>query len=138
MQINESIQTFAQISGIDPSVQSAIATGIFAVIGTYLTVKYKDRVVKRSEKPKDRMETIFDGYENLIKQQQIEIGRKGQVITSLEGVVQRLEEELKMTRSLLTAAREDLVMAEKNNTDLQKQLDMMKQEYKDRTPNSQK
>ena len=130
MQINNAISTFAATTaGIDPSVQAAIATGIFAVIGTYLTVKYKDRIVKKADRPKDRMETIFDGYENLIKQQQIEIGRKGQVITSLEGVVQRLEEELKVTRTLLDAARDELKMAEKHNKELRVQLEGMKTEY---------
>ena len=130
MQIFSAIQTFAATTGgIDPSVQAAIATGLFAVIGTYLTVKYKDRIVKKADKPKDRMETIFDGYENLIKQQQIEIGRKGQVITSLEGVVQRLEQELQVTRELLGAARDELKMAEKHNKELRVQLEGMKTEY---------
>ena len=130
MQINNAISTFAATTaGIDPSVQAAIATGLFAVIGTYLTVKYKDRIVKKADKPKDRMETIFDGYENLIKQQQIEIGRKGQVITSLEGVVQRLEQELQVTRELLGAARDELKMAEKHNRELRIQLEGMKTEY---------
>lgn len=117
-------------TGIDPTVQAAIATGIFAVIGTYLTVKYKDKIVNKAEKPKDRMETIFDGYENLIKQQQIEIGRKGSVITSLEGVVDRLEKELQATRELLGAAKEELQTATQHNKDLRKQLELMKQEYK--------
>lgn len=119
----------AAVGGIDPSVQAAIATGIFAVIGTYLTVKYKDRVLNKAEKPKDRMETIFDGYENLIKQQQIEIGRKGSVITSLEGVVDRLEQELAATRTLLEAAREELQTAQRHNQELKSQLHDMKTEY---------
>jgi len=122
--------TFAALS-VGESVQAAIATGIFAVIGTYLTVKYKDRIIQKADKPKDRMETIFDGYENLIKQQQIEIGRKGQEITSLEGVVQRLEQELTVTRELLAAARDELKMAEVHNKDLRHQLGIMKKEYQD-------
>lgn len=118
------------MNGVDPSVQAAIATGIFAVIGTYLTVKYKDRVLNKVEKPRDRMETIFDGYENLIKQQQVEISRKGQVITSLEGVIDRLEEELDATRKLLTATKEELVIATQHNDELRTQLGDMKSEYK--------
>ena len=122
---------FAATGGftVAESVQAAIATGIFAVIGTYLTVKYKDRIIQKADKPKDRMETIFDGYENLIKQQQIEIGRKGQVITSLEGVVNRLEKELAVTRKLLDAARDELATATKHNKDLKTQLGKMKDEY---------
>lgn len=124
------LNSFAAVSGVDPSVQAAIATGIFAVIGTYLTVKYKDRIINKAEKPKDRMETIFDGYENLIKQQQVEIGRKGSVITSLEGVVDRLEQELVATRDLLTATRDELEMAKTHNKDLKVQLERMKTEYR--------
>lgn len=122
-------------TGIDPSVQAAIATGIFAVIGTYLTVKYKDRIINKAEKPKDRMETIFDGYENLIKQQQVEITRKGSVITSLEGVVDRLEKELNATRDLLGEARDELQTATQHNKDLRHQLDLMKTEYRKHTEN---
>lgn len=117
--------------GLDPSVQAAIATGIFAVIGTYLTVKYKDRIIQKADKPKDRMETIFDGYENLIKQQQLEITRKGQVITSLEGVVDRLEKELVVTRKLLDATRDELKTAQVHNVELRDQLGLMKQQYRD-------
>lgn len=117
--------------GLDPSVQAAIATGVFAVIGTYLTVKYKDRIIQKADKPKDRMETIFDGYENLIKQQQLEITRKGQVITSLEGVVDRLEKELVVTRKLLDAARDELKTAQVHNVELRDQLGLMKQQYRE-------
>lgn len=128
MQGIEQIQTFA-VAGVDPTVQAATITGICAIIGTYLTVKYKDRIVNRAEKPKDRMETIFDGYENLIKQQQTEIERKGIVIKSLEGVVQRLEEELATTRRLLDLARDELEEAKTQNGDLKSQLEGMKREY---------
>ena len=117
--------------GLDPSVQAAIATGIFAVIGTYLTVKYKDRIIQKADKPKDRMETIFDGYENLIKQQPLEITRKGQVITSLEGVVDRLEKELIVTRKLLDAARDELKTAQQHNVELRDQLGLMKKQYRE-------
>ena len=75
------------------------------------------------------METIFDGYENLIKQQQTEVGRKGQIITSLEGVVRRLEQELETTREMLNVARDELKIATQQNEDLQTQLADMKANY---------
>lgn len=115
--------------GLDPSVQAAIATGIFAIIGTYLSVKYKDVILQKPAKPKDRMDTIFDGYENLIKQQQIEINRKGLVISSLEDVIDRLEQELTVTRKLLTSAREELEMATSHSADLRQELVRLKREY---------
>lgn len=130
MQIsNIHILAAVNTGGLDSTVQAAIVTGICAIIGTYLTVKYKDRVISKPEKPKDRMETIFDGYENLIKQQQTEIGRKGQIITSLEGVVRRLEQELETTREMLNVARDELKVATKQNEDLQTQLADMKANY---------
>lgn len=121
--------TAAAPSPVDSTVLAAVATGFFAVIGTYITVRYKDRIITKADKPKDRMETIFDGYENLIKQQQTEISRKGLVITSLEGVVQRLEDELKTTRELLVVARDELKTAEQQNRDLTVQLREMKESY---------
>lgn len=109
-----------------------IITTVLTVIGglgaTYITYVVAKR--HKDAKPKDRMETIFDGYEKLIAQQQIEIDRKGGVITSLENVVDRLEEELAHTRELLNQARQDLSLAREQNEELKSQLASMKRDYK--------
>lgn len=102
-----------------------------------LGVAYIANVVakkRRTSKPRDRMETIFDGYEKLISQQQVEIERKGVVISSLENVVERLEQELTRTRELLNQAREELSTSREQNEELQMQLMDMKRDYKQHHP----
>lgn len=118
-------------TGIDSQVLVAFIAAIGGVITTYLTVKYKDRVIKRADKPKDRMETIFDGYEKLIVSQQEEIVRKSHVINSLEKVVDRLEDELHQTRKLLQDARDELEESTLQNKKLTEQLRGMKKDYGD-------
>lgn len=113
---------------LEPSITVALIAGIFGVITTWLTIKYKDRVVK-TQRPKDRMETIFDGYEKLILQQQAEIDRKTSVINSLEGIVGRLEQELMRTRQLLDTAQEELQETKKGNALLKSQFDTMRRDY---------
>ena len=113
---------------LDSAVTTAMVTGIFAVITTWLSIRFKDKV-KKPSKPKDRMDTIFDGYEKLIVQQQSEIDRKGMVIQSLENVVDRLEQELTRTRMLLDEARTELNESKKQNKSLRHQLESMRKEY---------
>lgn len=120
-----------QSNGLDPQVLVALISAAAGIIATVITVKYKDRVVKRTDKPKDRMETIFDGYEKLIVSQQEEIKRKSHVINSLEKVVDRLEDELNQTRTLLQDAREELEESTRQNQLLTKQLNGMKKDYHD-------
>lgn len=107
----------------------ALIAAVGGIITTYLTVKYKDRVIKRTAKPKDRMETIFDGYEKLIVSQQEEISRKSLVINSLEKVIDRLEDELHQTRELLNDARTELEHSVTQNKELKRQLGDMKKDY---------
>lgn len=117
------------MDGSSQQVYVALIAAIGGIVTTYLTVKYKDRVIKRTAKPKDRMETIFDGYEKLIISQQQEISRKSVVISSLERVIDRLEDELHQTRELLNDAREELNRSVVQNEQLKSQLGGMKKDY---------
>lgn len=114
---------------MDPQVEIAIISTVGGVAIAYITYVLARR--KKASAPKDRMETIFDGYEKLITQQQAEIERKGSVITSLENVVQRLEDELAKTRTLLNEAREDLSNTREQNEELKTQLLDMRKQYSD-------
>lgn len=115
----------------DGSIVVALIAAAGGIITTWLTVKYKDRVVKRATpgKPKDRMETIFDGYDKLILQQQVEIDRKGVVIHHLEGIVDNLERELATTRDLLTATKEEVAETKRHNAELKAHLVSIRKEY---------
>lgn len=129
----------------DPVINSQVLLGIITTIGgivtTYLTLKLRTRVQQRNRdrQPKDRMETIFDGYESLIKQQQIDIDRKQSIIQSLEDIIERLQQELNDTRSVLNSAKNELKTTQGQNRHLQDQLAKMKREYAaGKTPNQQK
>lgn len=101
------------------------------IITTWLTLKYKDRIALRSreQKPKDRMDTIFDGYEKLILQQQTDIERKTIQIASTQKIVEQLQKELDDTRELVRQQQDELDESRELNIRLQAQLQEMKKEY---------
>lgn len=117
--------------GFDNNVLVALIAAIAGIITTWLTVKYKDRVIRKttSSKPRDRMDTIFDGYERLILQQQTEIERKQGVISSLEDIIDKLEHELETTRSLLSSTKAEMAETRRTNTDLKHHLTRLRKEY---------
>ena len=107
-----------------------IVTFISTVGGIVITyITYVLARKKRASGPRDPMSTIFEGYDKLIKQQQVDIDRKGEVITSLENVVKRLETELDHTRQLLNQARTDLSSSRQQNEELKTQLMDMRKQY---------
>lgn len=110
----------------------AIVSTIGGVTTTYLTVKYKDRLTKKNNEPKppkDRMDSIFDGYERLIVQLTSDMNRKESSIQRMEGIINQLEEELAKTKKLLEETKADLLEATKNKRELSQQLLAMKKQY---------
>lgn len=110
-------------------IQTLVVLG--SVLTTYLTVKYKDRVVKKhkAEAPKDRMDTIFDGYENLIKQQQEDILRKQQQLEVTQSIIERLQDEIDQTREIVKLQKEELEEYKETNRKLISQLETMKETH---------
>lgn len=114
---------------------SVLITQFFLFMGgiltTWLTLKYKDRIVARNrdQKPKDRMDTIFDGYEKLILQQQADIERKTVQIVSTQKIVEQLQKELDNTKELVHRQQDELEDSRQRNLELQSQLTDMKKEY---------
>lgn len=115
----------------DDQVLVALIAAVAGIITTWLTVKYRNRVVRQNapNKPKDRMDTIFDGYEKLILQQQTEIDRKQSVITNLEDIVDNLERELQTTRELLGTTKDEVAETKRQNIELKDHLARMRREY---------
>lgn len=125
---HSSLGIFAALN--DTAFQSAAITAVCALVGTYITVKYRTSLTKKTTgKPHDRLDTIFDGYEKLIFQQQQEMQRKSEAIDLLEKAVTRLSAELETTQELLKDARDDLIRSQQQNESLSRQLQQMKQEY---------
>lgn len=101
------------------------------IITTWLTLKYRDRIAlrNREQKPKERMDTIFDGYEKLILQQQTDIERKATQIVNTQKIVEQLQKELDDTRELVRQQQDELDESRELNLALQTQLAEMKKEY---------
>jgi hypothetical protein len=115
----------------DNQVLIALIAAVAGIITTWLTVKYRNKVVRGHgpNKPKDRMDTIFDGYEKLIMQQQVEIDRKQSVIGNLESIVDNLDRELQTTRDLLSATKDEVAITKRQNIELKDHLQRMRKEY---------
>lgn len=127
----QTVTTAQAAPGIDSQIAVALIAACAGIITTWLTVKYKDRIVRKTApaKPKDRMDTIFDGYEKLIMQQQQEIERKQHVVNNLENIIENLESELATTRELLTATKDELAETRTQNHMLKSQLASMRKDY---------
>lgn len=117
----------------------ALIAAVGGIVTTWLTVKYKDKIIRRSvtpQRPKDRMDRIFDGYEKLIIQQQQEIDRKTTVISSLETIVGKLEAELADTKDLLSSTKSEVAETKQQNAELKAHLKNLRIEYNPAAYNS--
>lgn len=110
------------------SIISAMSGIAIAYIVNVAAKKVQDK--KAEKQPKDRMEQMFDGYERLIKQKDVEDDRKARTMKALE-------EELVFTRKTvarLEAALEDtqreLEISREENQELKSLLEAMRREYK--------
>lgn len=115
----------------DPVIIAVIST-IGGIIIAYITnvVSQKVQAKKAAGQPKDRMEQMFDGYERLIKQKDIEDDRKAKAIKRLEGQVYELETQLETTKTTLSTTKEELRVSKDENRELREMLDAMRAEYK--------
>ena len=100
----------------------ALVSSVCGVIGTYLTVRYKNNT-KTLPTDAQRKGVIYDGYENLIKGQQEEIDRKTKLVGHLEKLIDKLEEDLRDTRDLLEQTKGELNSTKDQNKIMQLQLE---------------
>lgn len=86
---------------------------------------------KKAEKqPKDRMEQMFDGYERLIKQKDLEDDRKQQYIKTIEEELRLTKEHVGHLENALEATKQELTESRVENQELREKLDEMRREYK--------
>lgn len=71
------------------SVLISIISGLTGVLVAYITTRYKRQ--KARPEAKDRIDTAFEWYERLIKQQQAELDRKEDAIMKLRAEVDTLK-----------------------------------------------
>jgi predicted RNase H-like nuclease (RuvC/YqgF family) len=110
----------------------AAITVVGSIITTCLTAAYRKRVEKKRQ-PKDRIETIFEGYDALIAQMREDLDRKGALIDNLQRVVDAQAETLKSQSGQITYSlrlieelREELEKSAEQSKKLQTQLDALR------------
>lgn len=110
-----------------------IMTGITifgGILTTYLTLRYKGHIkpIKKITRT-DVDQSLFAGYEKLIKQQQDESDRKQKQLDATQKVVKGLEDELKKANDLIAQLQRDLIDSKKANQEVVKQLTALKKQY---------
>lgn len=115
----------------DP-VQIALVGMVGGVLTAYITnvLAKKVQANKAAKQPKDRMEQMFDGYERLIKQKDLEDDRKQKYITVIEKELSLTKEHVNRLENALEATNEELAQSRKENAELKSMLDKMRKEYK--------
>lgn len=114
----------------EPVIISAIsAIGGIAIAYIVNVAAKKVQQTKSDKQPKDRMEQMFDGYERLILQKDVEDARKIKLLSELE-------EELNTTRDIarrlehsLASTKHELRLSREENRQLTDNLLAMRQEY---------
>lgn len=109
------------------SLISAISGVVIAYIVNVAAKKVQKQ--KEAKQPKDRMEQMFDGYERLIKQKDLEDDRKHRYIKIIESELKLVKEHAAKLGEALTRTNEELLMARQETLDLKEALDAMRAEY---------
>ena len=116
---------------MNDSVAVSLISAASGIVVAYIVNVAAKRVQARKEKqdPSDRMEQMFNGYERLIKQKDLEDERKARLIDELE-------EEIKMTRQMvknlehaLAISQQELQRSREDNQELKDMLEQMREEY---------
>lgn len=111
----------------------SIISAMSGIIIAYIVNVAAKKVQKNKDNagPADRMEQMFDGYERLIKQRDLEDERKARLMAELEeelsitrDMVKKLEHSLEVSRQELEDSREEI-------NELRKMLQGMRNEYKE-------
>lgn len=107
----------------------ALVTGGLGVLGTWLTVRYKDVKNHKPTRPKDRVEGVFDGYERLIKAQDKALALKERQLEQTQQIIDQLQEELNRTRDIVTMQQKEIETGRVNNLALREELKALKQQF---------
>lgn len=84
---------------------------------------------KDKKQPKDRMEQMFDGYERLIKQKDVEDDRKQKYIKVIEEELRATKLHVQALEAALAATNDELARSREESKIFQEQLNAMRKEY---------
>lgn len=106
------------------SAASAIAVAYIVNIASK-----KVQAKKIKEGPLDRMEQMFDGYERLIKQKDLEDDRKARLIAELEKEIEMTRDLVRKLESALAESQRELAISRQENQGLKQMLEDMRKDY---------
>lgn len=117
------------------SVIVSLISAASGIIVAYIVNVASKRVQKKKlkEGPVDRMEQMFDGYERLIKQKDMEDERKARLMTELEEELVMTREMVRKLEHALSVSQQDLDISRRENRELKQILEEMREEYKKET-----
>lgn len=111
------------------SLISAISGIIVAYIVNVAAKRVQTKKIK--EGPTDRMEQMFDGYERLIRQKDVEDERKARLVDELEEELAMTREMVRKLESALEITQRELTLSRIENSELKDMLKKMRHEYKE-------
>lgn len=109
------------------SIISAISGIAIAYIVNIAAKKVQEKKVEKQ--PKDRMEQMFDGYERLIKQKDLEDDRKQRYIKIIEDELTATKLHVDKLEEAMARTSEELAESRVENQELREKLDEMRKEY---------
>lgn len=116
---------------VSEQVGISIVSTLGGIIIAYIVNVTAQRVQKKrvSKQPKDRMESMFDGYERLILQKDKEDERKARLMDELEAELEMTREMVRKLETALAISHKELELSRKENGEIRNMLSEMRKEY---------
>ena len=116
---------------MNDSVAVSLISAASGIVVAYIVNVAAKRVQARKEKqdPSDRMEQMFNGYERLIKQKDLEDERKARLIDELEEEIIMTRQMVKNLEHALAISQQELQRSREDNQELKDMLGQMREEY---------
>ena len=116
---------------MNDSIAVSLISAASGIVVAYIVNVAAKRVQARKEKqdPSDRMEQMFNGYERLIKQKDLEDERKARLIDELEEEIRMTRQMVKNLEHALAISQQELQRSREDNQELKDMLEQMREEY---------
>ena len=117
---------------MNDSVAVSLISAFSGIVVAYIVNVAAKRVQARrvGQGPVDRMEQMFNGYERLIKQKDIEDERKARLIDELGEEIKRTRQMVMDLEHALAVSQQELQRSREDNQELKDMLKRMRDEYK--------
>ena len=117
---------------MNDSVAVSLISAFSGIVVAYIVNVAAKRVQARrvSQGPVDRMEQMFNGYERLIKQKDLEDERKARLIDELGEEIKRTRQMVRYLEHALAVSQQELQRSREDNQELKDMLKRMRDEYK--------